>query len=165
MPTYYATLDWTYPEGERTPLGFEVAAYLSSGGSPNAPLALRQKTFNGRVVDASVSLNNLPQGTYNSVPMSGGYGANCICSVVVNSSSVITSVTINEGGDLYRVGDELVGTVTVQSVEKQFYLQVTQVGFKVVYTTESSSPIKMAVRTVFSNGKSDWVQSSTLTPP
>lgn len=43
MPTYYATLDWTYPEGERTPLGFEVAAYLSSGGSPNAPLALRQK--------------------------------------------------------------------------------------------------------------------------
>ena len=84
--------------------------------------------------------------------------------MVVNSSSVITSVTINEGGDLYRVGDELVGSVTVQSVEKQFYLQVTQVGFKVVYTTESSSPIKMAVRTVFSNGKSDWVESSTLTP-
>lgn len=162
--TYYATLDWTYPEGERTPLGFEVAAYLSSGGSPNVPLALRQKTFNGRVVDASVSLNNLPQGTYNSVPMSGGYGANCVCNVVVNSSGAITSITIVNGGDLYRVGDELMGAVIIQSVEKQFYLQVTQVGFKVVYTTESSSPIKMAVRTVFSNGKSDWVESSTLTP-
>lgn len=162
--TYYATLDWTYPEGSRTPLGFEVAAYLSSGGSPNAPLALRQKTFNGRVIDASVTLNNLPQGTYNNVQMSGGYGTGCICNVVVNSSGVITSVTIVDGGDLYRVGDELMGTVIIQSVEKQFYLQVTQIGFKVVYTTQSASPIKMAVRTVFSNGKSDWVESSTLTP-
>jgi hypothetical protein len=164
MPTYYATLDWTYPEGSRTPLGFEVAAYLSSGGSPNAPLALRQKTFNGRVIDASVTLNNLPQGTYNNVQMSGGYGTGCICNVVVNSSGVITSVTIVDGGDLYRVGDELMGAVIIQSVEKQFYLQVTQIGFKVVYTTQSASPIKMAVRTVFSNGKSDWVESSTLTP-
>jgi len=162
--TYYATLDWTYPEGSRTPLGFEVAAYLSSGGSPNAPLALRQKTFNGRVIDASVTLNNLPQGTYNNVQMSGGYGTGCICNVVVNSSGVITSVTIVDGGDLYRVGDELMGAVIIQSVEKQFYLQVTQIGFKVVYTTQSTSPIKMAVRTVFSNGKSDWVESSTLTP-
>jgi hypothetical protein len=162
--TYYATLDWTYPEGSRTPLGFEVAAYLSSGGSPNAPLALRQKTFNGRVIDASVTLNNLPQGTYNNVQMSGGYGTGCICNVVVNSSGVITSVTIVDGGDLYRVGDELMGAVIIQSVEKQFYLQVTQIGFKVVYTTQSASPIKMAVRTVFSNGKSDWVESSTLTP-
>lgn len=162
--TYYATLDWTYPEGSRTPLGFEVAAYLSSGGSPNAPLALRQKTFNGRVIDVSVTLNNLPQGTYNNVQMSGGYGTGCICDVVVNSSGVITSVTIVDGGDLYRVGDELMGAVIIQSVEKQFYLQVTQIGFKVVYTTQSASPIKMAVRTVFSNGKSDWVESSTLTP-
>jgi len=96
--------------------------------------------------------------------MSGGYGTGCICNVVVNSSGVITSVTIVDGGDLYRVGDELMGAVIIQSVEKQFYLQVTQIGFKVVYTTQSASPIKMAVRTVFSNGKSDWVESSTLTP-
>ena len=35
---------------------------------------------------------------------------------------------------------------------------------RVVYTTESSDPLKMAVRTVFPDGKSDWVASGTITP-
>jgi hypothetical protein len=162
--TYYATLDWTYPEGSRTPLGFEVATY-PSGGSYDSPTAKTQQVFSGYLKDADIIFCDLDTaGTFEDIALTGGYGANAVCDIVVtNTGGVfnISSITFPpHNGNLYRVGDELGGQVN----GRWFYLRVTQLGFRVVYTTQSSATIKMAVRTVFPNGKSDWVESGVLTP-
>jgi hypothetical protein len=45
-------------------------------------------------------------GSYNNVPLTGGMGANATATIVV-SSGAVSSVTINNGGSLYVVGDVL----------------------------------------------------------
>jgi len=164
MPTYYATLDWTYPEGSRTPLGFQVATYPSAG-SYDSPTTQTQQGFSGYLKDAEIIFCDLDTtGTFEDVVLTGGYGANATCDItVIETEDVfsISSITFPEhNGNLYRMGDELGGQVN----GRWFYIRVTQLGFRVVYTTESSATIKMAVRTVFPNGKSDWVESGVLTP-
>lgn len=162
--TYYATLDWTYPEGARTPLGFEIAVY-SPTGSPNSPASKRQQPCNGYIVDGEVVLCDLDTtGTFNDIALTGGYGAGATCSIVVTSVSgtpTITTLTFPaHNGSLYRLGDELGGIVS----GRWFYVRVTQLGFRSVYTTDDSSAFKMAVRSVFPDGKSNWEESDTITP-
>lgn len=163
MPTYYATASWNYPSGARVPLGYDVVVYTYSG-SPSNPndyiVPLRQRLNNGSVYSVSTVINpTVANGTYADIPLSGGYGANATATVVINNNA-ISSVTFPNAGDLYRTGDQLTGFIN----GVRFVLQVEQITMKVVYTTESASSFKMAVRSVFPDGKSDWIQSSTITP-
>jgi len=161
--TYYATASWNYPSGARVPLGYDVVVY-SNSGSPSNPndyiVPLRQRLNNGSVYSVSTVINpTVANGTYADIPLSGGYGANATATVVINNNA-ISSVTFPNAGDLYRTGDQLTGFIN----GVRFVLQVEQITMKVVYTTESASSFKMAVRSVFPDGKSDWIQSNTITP-
>jgi len=163
MPTYYATASWNYPSGARVPSGYDVVVYNASG-SPSNPIdylvPLRQRLNNGGVYSISTVMNpTVANGTYTDIPLSGGYGANATATVTIVSNA-ITGVTFPNAGDLYRTGDQLTGFIN----GVRFVLQVEQITMRVVYTTESSSTFKMAVRTVFPDGKSDWVASGTITP-
>jgi len=163
MPTYYATASWNYPSGARVPLGYDVVVYNASG-SPSNPIdylvPLRQRLNNGGVYSISTVMNpTVANGTYADIALSGGYGANATATVTVVNNA-ITVVTFPNKGDLYRTGDQLTGFIN----SVRFVLQVEQITMKVVYTTESSSTFKMAVRSVFPDGKSDWVASGTITP-
>lgn len=46
-------------------------------------------------------------GTYYNVPVTGGSGSNATADITVNSSGVVTTVTIQNGGQFYTVGDVL----------------------------------------------------------
>lgn len=46
-------------------------------------------------------------GTYANVPLTNGNGSGATATIVVNSSGVVTSVTLNDGGQFYAVGDIL----------------------------------------------------------
>jgi hypothetical protein len=161
--TYYATASWNYPSGSRVPLGYDVIVYSSTGlpSNPNDYIVpLRQRLNNGGVYSVSTVLQpTVANGTYTDIPLSGGYGANATATVIV-ANNAITSVTFPNTGDLYRTGDQLTGFIN----GVQFVLQVEEITMKVVYTTESNTPFKMAVRSVFPDGKSDWVQSGVITP-
>ena len=161
--TYYATASWNNDSGQRVALGYDVVVFGTSG-SPDNPstyiVPLRQRLNNGQVYAVTVDLQpTVSNGTYADIPLSGGFGANATATVTVVSNA-ITSITFPNKGDLYRIGDELVGYIGTVP----FRIIVDQITIRVVYTTESASSFKMAVRSVFPDGKSDWVQSSTITP-
>jgi hypothetical protein len=46
-------------------------------------------------------------GTYANVPLTNGNGSGATATIVVNSSGVVSSVTLNDGGQFYAVGDIL----------------------------------------------------------
>ena len=160
--TYYSILEWTYPKDVRPPLGFELSVY-AVGGSPNNPLWSRQKTFNGHIADAELILNNVPAGTYTSINMSGGYGALAKINFVSDGNGNISGLTITNPGSLYRLNDELMGSVG----ESQIYIRVTKLSFKMVYTHDYApgDTFKWSVRSVFPNGRSDWTNSAVITVP
>lgn len=161
--TYYATASWNNDSGQRVALGYDIVVYGTSG-SPNTPssylVPLRQRLNNGQVEAVTVTLEpTVANGTYADIPLSGGFGANATATVTVTSNA-ITSITFPNQGDLYRIGDELVGYIGLVP----FRVTVDQITVRVVYTTESASSFKMAVRSVYPDGKSDWVESGVLTP-
>jgi len=162
LATYYSILEWTYPKDVRSPLGFELSVYPVDG-TPNNPSWARQKTFNGHIADAELILNNVPQGTYSNISMSGGYGALAKINFVSSGNGNVSSLTIVNPGSLYRLNDELVGSVG----ENQIYIRVTKLGFKMVYTHDynQGDTFKWSVRSVFPDGKSDWTDSNTITVP
>lgn len=161
--TYYATAEWNYPQDSRTPLGYDVVVYSSSGSPTNSNdylVPLIQRVNNGQVYSVETTLEpTVANGTYTDIPLSGGFGANATATIVVVSNA-ITSITFPEKGDLYRVGDVLTGIAD----DAYFTVEVKQITIRIVYTTESASTFKVAVRTVFPDGKSDWVQSGVITP-
>lgn len=157
MPKY-ATLEWTYPAGERTPIGFQVIAESLSGSQ----LYQDQKAYSGPVyalVNTSCTFSN---GTYNNLLLSGGYGAGAKVSFTV-SAGVVTLTQLT-GGDLYHIDDELAGTTGSGENTQYVRFKVSQVLNRIVYTTDYLGPFKMAIRSVFPDGKSAWVYSNTLTP-
>jgi hypothetical protein len=58
------------------------------------------------VLGAITAGSGYADGTYNNVPLTGGTGTNATATIVV-SGGVVTSVTINNGGSLYVVGNVL----------------------------------------------------------
>ena len=46
-------------------------------------------------------------GLYQNIPMTGGSGSGATCDIVVNSSGNVSSVTLQNGGSFYQVGDVL----------------------------------------------------------
>ena len=164
MPTqtYYSILQWTYPKDERPPLGFELSVYETSG-SPNNPSWSRQKTFNGHINDVELVLNNVPQGTYTDIDLSGGYGALAKISFISDGNGNVSNLTVVNPGSNYRLNDVLMGSIN----ENQIYIKVTQLGFKMVYTHDYSSgdTFKWSVRSVFTNGRSDWTNSAVISVP
>jgi hypothetical protein len=161
--TYYATATWNNDSGQRVALGYDVVVFGTSG-SPDNPstyiVPLRQRLNNGQVYAVTVDLQpTIANGTYSDIPLSGGFGANATATVTVVSNA-ITSITFPNQGDLYQIGDELIGYIGIVP----FRVTVDQITIRVVYTTESASSFKMAVRSVYPDGKSNWVQSSTITP-
>jgi hypothetical protein len=160
--TYYSILEWTYPSGDRSPLGFELSVYPDDG-TPNNPTWSRQKTFNGYIHDVELVLNNVPQGSYTDIDLSGGYGALAEISFTSDGNGNVSNLTVVNSGSNYRLNDVLMGSIG----DNQIYIKVTQLGFKMVYTHDyaSGDTFKWSVRSVFPNGRSAWTNSPLITVP
>ena len=76
-------------------------------------------------------------GLYQNIPMTGGSGSGATCDILVNSTGNVASVTLQNGGSFYQVGDSLsvataniggsgsgfsVGVATVNNAQGQSWL-------------------------------------------
>ena len=67
-------------------------------------------------------------GTYKEVSLNGGSGSGATATIVVNSSGAVSSVTINDGGQFYVVGDTLsVSASSLGGAGSGFSLSVTAI--------------------------------------
>jgi hypothetical protein len=158
-PTRYAVIQWSYPEGARVPLGMDVVVFPVNG-SVNSPIEFFQKSFTGPAKKLNLVSNTIPNGSYSSKALSGGYGCNCVVSLAIANGNV--AITLNNGGDLYRIGDSLSLTLNINNVDYYAYFEVVQIAPRIVYTTGSTNSFIVAIRSVFPDGKSDWAYSNQV---
>ena len=157
--TRYAVIQWSYPEGARVPLGMDVVVFPVNG-SVSSPIEFFQKSFTGPVKTLNLVSNTIPNGSYASQALSGGYGCNCVVNLAITNGNVV--ITLNNGGDLYRMGDSLSLTLNINNVDYYAYFEVVQISPRIVYTTDSLDSFFVAVRSVFPDGKSDWTYSNQI---
>lgn len=157
--TRYAVIQWSYPEGSRVPLGMDVVIFPVDG-SVSSPIDFFQKPFNGPIKKINLISSAIPNGSYPSKTLSGGYGCNSVVNLVVTNGNLV--LTLVNGGDLYRIGDNLSFATTVGNTTYNAYFEVVQITPRVVYTTTSLDSFFVAVRSVFPDGKSDWTYSNQI---
>ena len=110
LPKYYALFGPTISSGAATnELSFIIAP------TPNADYSVEMHYYyypETIVQGGVVSLGTITggtgytNGTYYSIPLTGGSGSGATATLVI-ASGVVTSVTINTPGSFYRVGDRL----------------------------------------------------------
>ena len=80
-------------------------------------------TFNGGT--------NYGPGVYTNIPMTGGSGTGATATIVVGNTGAVTSVTIDNGGQFYVVGDSLSASTS--------YLGIAGAGFAITVATVTNS--------------------------
>ena len=108
LPKYYALFGSQYTNNN------ELTLLLAP--SPNANYTVEMHYYyypptivQGQITNLSASFTvgtGYTNGVYTQVPLTGGNGENALATIVVVSNAV-SSVTINDGGSLYVVGDSL----------------------------------------------------------
>ena len=108
LPRYYALF------GSQLSNNNQLTLIL--GPSPDANYTVEMHYFyypptivQGQITNLSASFtagSGYTNGVYTQVPLTGGNGANATATIVI-SGNVVSSITINDGGSLYVVGDSL----------------------------------------------------------
>lgn len=108
QPTHYALFGPQYSNIN------ELSLILGPTPDSNYGVELHYFYYPPTIVQGEISTFNLTSGgtgyvagTYPEVSLTGGNGSGAIATIVVNSSGIVSSVTIKNGGQFYAVGDVL----------------------------------------------------------